>query len=172
MNPKKARLNCLVCGMECARPGSKFCSNKCQGELSHRKTIEKWELEGVASSDSIRRHLMRTQDGKCSLCQWTGQNVSTGMIPLELHHKDGNWKNNRRENVELICPNCHSLTPNLRALNSGRCGFESRRYYFKTRVEGSNPSVPTFTAGTGAHAKPPEASALTTDPAQPVVPAF
>ena len=37
-------------------------------------------------------------------------------IPLELHHKDGNRYNNDLENLEILCPNCHSLCPN----NSGK----------------------------------------------------
>lgn len=32
--------------------------------------------------------------------------------PLTLHvdHMDGNWKNNRLENLRFLCPNCHSQT--------------------------------------------------------------
>lgn len=31
-------------------------------------------------------------------------------IPLQLHHKDGNHNNNNINNLQLLCPNCHSLT--------------------------------------------------------------
>lgn len=34
--------------------------------------------------------------------------------PLVLHvnHKNGNWLDDRPENLEFLCPNCHSQTPN------------------------------------------------------------
>lgn len=28
---------------------------------------------------------------------------------LQVHHKDRNRKNNKKENIEIICPNCHTL---------------------------------------------------------------
>jgi len=31
-------------------------------------------------------------------------------IKLELHHKDGNSHNNNFDNLEILCPNCHSYT--------------------------------------------------------------
>lgn len=43
----------------------------------------------------------------CGLTEWMGQK-----IPLELHHIDGNRFNNNLENLQILCPNCHSLTPN------------------------------------------------------------
>ena len=36
---------------------------------------------------------------------------------MELEHKDGNNKNNNRDNLEMICPNCHSLTETWRGRN-------------------------------------------------------
>jgi len=46
---------------------------------------------------------------KCSLKSWLGKPLT-----LELHHIDGNKTNNKRENLEAICPNCHSQTDNFR----------------------------------------------------------
>lgn len=31
-------------------------------------------------------------------------------IPLELEHKNGNHFDNRIENLEILCPNCHAQT--------------------------------------------------------------
>ena len=48
----------------------------------------------------------------CHLSEWLGQ-----PIPLELHHKDGNKKNNRLSNLELRCPNCHYFTDTYKTKN-------------------------------------------------------
>lgn len=49
---------------------------------------------------------------KCKNTEWLGNK-----IPLELHHIDGNTKNNSLDNLELLCPNCHALTDNYRSKN-------------------------------------------------------
>lgn len=45
---------------------------------------------------------------KCAVCSTTDWNNK----PLTLHvdHIDGNYRNNQRENLQFICPNCHSQT--------------------------------------------------------------
>lgn len=40
---------------------------------------------------------------KCNNSEWLGE-----PIPLEVHHKNGDWQNNKRENLEALCPNCHA----------------------------------------------------------------
>ena len=61
---------------------------------------------------NLKQHLI-TERGhiceKCKLDDWLGS-----PIPLELHHKDGNVTNNKIENLELICCNCHSQTDTWR----------------------------------------------------------
>ncbi len=48
----------------------------------------------------------------CRLTEWLGDE-----IPLELEHCDGNNKNNSRENLLLLCPNCHAKTVYYRRKN-------------------------------------------------------
>ena len=52
---------------------------------------------------------------ECGLAEWRGRPLS-----LELHHVNGDGDDNRLENLRLLCPNCHSQTPNFSALNKGR----------------------------------------------------
>lgn len=70
-------------------------------------------------SRHIRRYLFEKFENKCSLCKWSQTNTFTGLIPLEVEHIDGNYKNNIEDNLTLLCPNCHSLTSTYRSLNNG-----------------------------------------------------
>ncbi len=49
----------------------------------------------------------------CEHCNWAEQTVD-GYIPLELDHINGDRHDNRLENLRILCPNCHSLTPTYR----------------------------------------------------------
>ena len=54
---------------------------------------------------------------KCNLGDtWLGE-----PIMLELHHIDGNKFNNVIENLQILCPNCHSQTNNYRGKNIKKC---------------------------------------------------
>jgi len=64
------------------------------------------------SYQSKRKRVIIEQLGKCNRCgidKWLEE-----IITFELEHKDGNNKNNDRSNLEILCPNCHSLTSTWR----------------------------------------------------------
>jgi DNA-binding transcriptional ArsR family regulator len=42
---------------------------------------------------------------QCGITDWRGRRLA-----LELHHRNGNGRDNRLENLTLLCPNCHSQT--------------------------------------------------------------
>ncbi|MEU8668340.1 HNH endonuclease signature motif containing protein [Streptomyces anulatus] len=56
---------------------------------------------------------------RCSLCG-TGRMWRDRPLPLEVDHIDGNWRNNRPRNLQLLCPNCHSTTDTYRGRGKGR----------------------------------------------------
>ena len=54
---------------------------------------------------------------ECCLCGWCGKRKGEEFSTCELHNKDENSHNHCLSNLELICPNCHSLTENYRSKN-------------------------------------------------------
>lgn len=77
-------------------------------------------------SKRIKRYFMDFHNSKCQKCGWGEKNQYTNKIPLEIHHVDGNHQNNKFENLELLCPNCHALTATTKGANRGN-GRASRR---------------------------------------------
>lgn len=51
----------------------------------------------------------------CEICKL--ETWLNGKIPLELHHVNGVKTDNRLKNLQILCPNCHALTPNYRGKN-------------------------------------------------------
>ena len=61
---------------------------------------------------SHKKILIVERGHRCEGCrntEWLGNPIT-----LELEHTDGDKKNNVRENLRLLCPNCHSYTPTWR----------------------------------------------------------
>lgn len=122
---------CLNCGKEIPL-NQKYCSNKCQMEYTYKVSIEKWksgEDSGTRKNNEmaqfVRRYMFEKYNGKCQKCGWGEINPITGNIPLEVHHIDGDCSNNHEDNLQLLCPNCHSLTENFGSLNKN-----SKRYFY------------------------------------------
>jgi 5-methylcytosine-specific restriction endonuclease McrA len=53
----------------------------------------------------IRAGLKAAACEVCGLTEWRGRPIS-----LQLHHVNGDGGDNRIENLQIVCPNCHSQT--------------------------------------------------------------
>lgn len=140
---KKPKMGkCLNCGKEIilyTSTAGKYCSANCQCEYQHKKYIEKWkngEESGVVGkyvmSNHVRKYILEKAGHKCSKCGWHEVNPATGKIPLQIHHIDGDCTNNKEENLQVLCPNCHSLTENFGSRNKnatvGRTEYYTSQY--------------------------------------------
>ena len=63
---------------------------------------------------------------KCEACNYEYTDPETGKGPFEIHHIDGDHKNWTRNNLKVLCLNCHWKTPNWR--------FKGKTHSKHTRV--------------------------------------
>src|SRR5688572_1986781 len=121
-------VQCKYCKADLSNPRNNYCSNRCRIDLEYQQNIEKWfsgiltGLRGIntfAISGYVKRYLREKHNDSCQRCGWNEKHPDTGEVPLEVHHIDGNFFNTVENNIELLCPNCHSLTSTYRARNKG-----------------------------------------------------
>lgn len=123
---------CLNCKKEITR-GNKYCNNTCKAEYERKEYIKRWkagEETGVVGVDNIatavRIYLREKYNNSCQICGWNEVNPYTGIVPLQIHHIDGDCKNNKEENLQLLCPNHHALTENFGSRNTNCTRIDKR----------------------------------------------
>lgn len=122
---------CAFCGEPVFNKGAKkYCSNSCSQKAQWKKIEDRIVLGKFVSHRSLRLYLVRKHGARCERCSWAQLNTHSRTVPVVLNHKDGNSNNNTLNNVELLCPNCDSLTPTYKGLNKG-----SGRHYRKIRFK-------------------------------------
>jgi 5-methylcytosine-specific restriction endonuclease McrA len=90
----------------------------------------KFRLGEVLDPATVRKYIKEIYSSccKCNISEWNGI-----ALTLEIHHKDGNSSNNKPDNLEILCPNCHTQTDNHRSKNIGNGRFYRRQRYEESK---------------------------------------
>lgn len=118
---------CATCGEE--KEGRNKNCRSCIDQGMPWRITNKTNSEGIKNAGTLRRYLLKTREkicNNCGLSKWLGQN-----IPLEVDHIDGRADNNKEENLRLLCPNCHAMTPTYKSKNKGNSTRQYRRKRYK-----------------------------------------
>ncbi len=90
------------------------------------------DWKNYATVTHLKPHLIKERGHKCERCgleEWLEE-----PIPLEIDHIDGDRTNNEKENLKLLCCNCHGLTPTWRGRNNEKKEV-IQRYCSKCNIE-------------------------------------
>ena len=83
------------------------CSHWTGKVWNKNQQLKNWE--DYNHGRSLKPHLIKVRGHRCEKClntHWLGHSIT-----LELEHRDGDRCNNSLNNLQLLCPNCHSYTP-------------------------------------------------------------
>jgi hypothetical protein len=87
----------------------------------HRIPLEELLVAGRRTSRThlknrlIAAGLKENRCERCDITEWRGEPMN-----MQLHHKNGNGRDNRLPNLEFLCANCHSLTDTWGGRNAHR----------------------------------------------------
>ena len=96
-----------------------------------RRSVEEVFCENSKSkNDRVYKELIKTlkREEKCEICgcgtEWNGR-----PLRLQVHHINGNPHDNRPENLQILCPNCHSQTETFTGKNIKNAKSSSKQNY-------------------------------------------
>lgn len=128
---KKEATCCPKCNTLTFNP--KYCSNKCQREHEWDLRFEQITNGEVFPEQQMKRYLLETRGEKCEHCgigsEWNGKPLT-----LQMDHIDGNSDNNTLDNLQILCPNCHTQTHTWCGRNKKNTKRNKYNRIYRTRV--------------------------------------
>lgn len=112
-NPKNLRKKMNEFGIDYSHFTGKTWKNP-NNPVYRNKYLPKLCKYSSLSSSNIKALLYKLglKENKCEICglsEWQGKTIQ-----CEIHHINGDSNDNRLENLQILCPNCHSQTDNFR----------------------------------------------------------
>lgn len=112
---KRVEVSCTMCGknfevtpkrLKASKSGYLFCSYEClnKGQRVESGLTDMHPQHYNRGHSTYRDRAFRIYPHECELC---GYNEFIEI--LEVHHIDGNRKNNSAENLIILCPNHHAM---------------------------------------------------------------
>ncbi len=98
-----------------------YCSNRCQGDYTLKKRFK----EGTRWNYAMRNYIIRERGEKCEKCGIAEWNKN--VLSFHVDHINGDRKDNRFENLKILCPNCHSQTDTFASKNVSEFGKEKMK---------------------------------------------
>lgn len=106
----------LLLDFEIDYKGNKNGSDKYRLKRDHYMPLEEYLKTTQHPKTATVKYKLLAEGYKDAICEnCRRREWLNGPIPLELHHVDGNHNNVDLDNLQLLCPNCHALTPNYRS---------------------------------------------------------
>lgn len=104
--------------LQCYRPNQAGIGLRKNAPKIPLKDIIERNLHPHYQSFKLKKRLLEegVKENKCEICGINTWNSKP--IELELHHKDGVRTNHSLDNLNLLCPNCHSQTETFRSKNN------------------------------------------------------
>lgn len=92
---------------------SHFTHSKSKSTIVKTTPIEEYLNNTVSIKTSKLKMRLLKEGLKRNICERCGISEWQGMpLVIQLHHIDGNPNNNALENLQILCPNCHSQVHN------------------------------------------------------------
>ena len=117
---KQETLNKYLKQMGIEYKGQQSKKGQYKGGLEYKPASYYIENNIPLSSHRLKLKLIRDglKEDKCEICgvsYWENKK-----LPLELHHKNGNHNDNSYDNLQILCPNCHSIQEGNSGSNIGK----------------------------------------------------